>query len=203
MVFMIYDISQEVLSCEVYPGDPAPKKESLCSIKNGDVCNLTAFSMCAHNGTHIDAPCHFFDDGLTIEKIDIERLVGYAYVAEFDGELDKSDAEKIIADARAAGHDAEKRILIKGNATVTLEAARVFADSGVFLVGNESQTVGPKDAPMVVHTLLLGQGIILLEGIRLSHVPVGMYLLNCAPISIKGADGAPCRAILIDVEHLV
>ena len=52
----IYDISQEVFGCEVYPGDPAPKREVIMDVSNGDVCNLSAISMCAHNGTHIDAP---------------------------------------------------------------------------------------------------------------------------------------------------
>ena len=58
----IYDISQEVLGCRVYPGDPAPQKRVLSSIEAGDLYNLTAFSMCAHNGTHIDAPSHFLED---------------------------------------------------------------------------------------------------------------------------------------------
>ena len=58
----IYDISQEVFSCAVYPGDPKPEKQRLCSTAAGDLYNLTAFSMCAHNGTHIDAPFHFLGD---------------------------------------------------------------------------------------------------------------------------------------------
>ena len=59
----IYDISQKVFGCEVYPGDPAPEKKVLKSIQNGEVYNLTAFSMCAHNGTHIDAPFHLLKMG--------------------------------------------------------------------------------------------------------------------------------------------
>ena len=55
----IYDISQEVFSCCVYPGDPKPEKKTLWATEKGDLYNLTAFSMCAHNGTHIDAPFHF------------------------------------------------------------------------------------------------------------------------------------------------
>ena len=65
----IYDISQEVFSCQVYPGDPAPEKKLLSSMENGDLYHLTAFEMCAHNGTHIDAPFHFLssaDKGLSI-----------------------------------------------------------------------------------------------------------------------------------------
>ena len=55
----IYDISQEVFSCQVYPDDPTPQKKLLKSMENGEEYNLTAFEMCAHNGTHIDAPFHF------------------------------------------------------------------------------------------------------------------------------------------------
>ncbi|MBQ6855584.1 MAG: cyclase, partial [Lachnospiraceae bacterium] len=65
-------------------------------------------------------------------------------------------------------------------------------------IGNESQTVGPEDAPMEVHQVLLGAGVILLEGIRLESVTEGVYLLNAAPLNLGGADGAPCRAILME-----
>ena len=82
---------------------------------------------------------------------------------------------------------------------MTEEAAKVFAAAGIFLFGNESQTVGPEDAPMAVHLILLGADITLLEGIRLAQVDEGVYLLNAAPINLGGADGAPCRAILISL----
>jgi arylformamidase len=73
-------------------------------------------------------------------------------------------------------------------------------EAGVLLLGNESQTVGPEDAPRAVHLLLLGGGMILLEGIRLAEVPEGRYLLHAAPLNLGGAEGAPCRALLIDTE---
>ena len=190
----VYDISQEVFSCEVFPGDPAPHKEVLSSMEEGALYNLTAFSMCAHNGTHIDAPFHFIGDGKTVEQVEIERFVGMCFVAEHDGVLGKDDAEGILA---KAGADAGKRILIKGKAVVSLEAAEVFAKAQILLLGNESQTVGPEDAPMAVHKVLLGTQVILLEGIRLSEVPEGEYLLSAQPLALAGADGAPCRAVLI------
>ena len=55
-------------------------------------------------------------------------------------------------------------------------------------------------APMAVHLALLGADVILLEGIRLAELREGVYLLNAAPLNLAGADGAPCRAILIDTE---
>ena len=89
--------------------------------------------------------------------------------------------------------------MVKGNAVMTKEAAKVFAEAGIYLFGNESQTVGPEDAPMEVHLIMLGAEIVLLEGIRLGNIEEGVYLLNAAPLNLGGADGAPCRAILIDL----
>ena len=196
----IYDISQEVFSCRIYPGDPKPEKKILSSMENGDLYNLTAFSMCAHNGTHIDAPFHFLKDGKTVDAICPEAFVGMAYVTAHHGIVSAEDAAEIMRKANEKDPEAAKRILIKGDAEVSLEAAKVFAAAGILLIGNESQTVGPQNAPMAVHLALLNADVILLEGIRLAEVPEGVYLLSAAPLNLYGADGAPCRAMLIDME---
>ena len=194
---IIYDISQEVFSCQVYPGDPAPEKRVLSSMEKGDSYNLTAFSMCAHNGTHIDAPFHFIKNGKTVDKVCLDAFVGMAYVVEHQGIVSGDDAAEILKKAKEHNREAAKRILIKGDAEVSSEAAKVFASSEILLLGNEYQTVGPEDEPMEVHIILLGADIILLEGIRLEEVPEGVYLLNAAPLNLSGADGSPCRALLI------
>ncbi len=201
----IYDISQEVFSCAVFPGDPAPERKTMMSISGGDVCNLTALGMCAHNGTHVDAPYHFIDGGATIDKVPLERFVGYAYVAAHEGCLSAADAEDILRKAGDAAArcgipdcDGSARILVKGKAVVSEEAAEAFAKRRLLLFGNESQTVGPEDAPMAVHKIMLGAGIVLLEGIRLGEVKEGVYFLNAAPLNLGGADGAPCRAWLAE-----
>ena len=192
---MIIDISQEVFSCKVFPGDPAPVSQRVLSIEKGDICNLTSFSMCAHNGTHVDAPFHFMPDGNTIEKVALDAFVGDCYVAYHEGNVTENDAANILEKAKSAG--ACERILIAGKATVTAEAAQVFARSKVKLIGNESQTVGPEDAPMEVHKILLGADVVLLEGIVLRDVADGKYFLNAAPLNLAGCDGAPCRAVLV------
>ena len=196
----IYDISQEVFSCQVYPDDPMPEKKMLKSMGEGEVYNLTAFHMCAHNGTHIDAPFHFIQDGKTVDEISLEAFVGMSYVAEHRGIVTSDDAVRIVEKAKRQDPQAAKRILIKGDAEVSLEAAKVFASSDLLLLGNESQTIGPENAPMAVYLVLLGANVILLEGIRLSQVPEGVHLLNAAPLNLSGADGSPCRAVLIDFE---
>ena len=197
----IYDISQEVFSCQVYPDDPTPEKKIIKSMEKGEVYNLTAFNMCAHNGTHIDAPFHFIKDGKTVDEICLEAFVGMAYVAEHHGIVTGDDAATIIEKAKKQNAEATKRILIKGDVEVSLEAAKIFASSDILLLGNEPQTIGPQNAPMAVHLVLLGANVILLEGIRLSEVSEGVYFLNAAPLNLSGADGSPCRAVLIAVER--
>ena len=157
----IYDISQEVFSCAVYPGDPAPQRQTLCATDAGDLYNLTAF-------------------------------VGECFLVRHTGDVTGNDARGILAKSSEA-----ERILIAGQATVTAEAAEVFAGSGILLLGNEGQTVGPEDAPMAVHKILLSREVALLEGIVLRDVPEGRYFLSAAPLKLAGSDGAPCRAYLI------
>ena len=166
---------------------------------DGAVCNLTAFRMCAHNGTHVDAPFHFIDSGKTIDQVDLCRFIGWAYVAEHSGPVTAADAAAILEKARKANQSAAERILVKGPAVMTGEGAAVLAEAGVRLFGNESQSVGPEDAPMKVHLIMLEADIVLLEGIQLSAVPEGVYLLNAAPLNLGGSDGAPCRAVLLEM----
>ncbi len=192
---MIIDITQELFSGRVYPGDPAPERRMLSSMEEGDPYNLTSLYMCAHNGTHVDAPFHFIKDGKTIDQLPLESFIGPCWVERHEGEVSGADANSILEKARRAF--SEKRILIAGRATVTEDAARVFADAGLLLLGNESQTVGPEDDPVQVHKILLGAGCILLEGVVLTDTEEGAYTLHAAPINLGGSDGAPCRAYLV------
>ncbi|MBQ9704307.1 MAG: cyclase family protein [Clostridia bacterium] len=197
----IYDISQEVFSCRIYPGDPKPEKISVSAIENGDLYNLTSFSMCAHNGTHIDAPSHFINNSKSVDKLSLGKMIGYAMVIEHSGSVNEADAIAFIDKLKADFDIPVTKLLIKGNATVTYEAAKVFAENKMDLIGNESQTVGPMDSPMQVHLELLNAEVILLEGINLTNVPEGIYFLNAAPLNLGDSDGAPCRAILIDFDN--
>ena len=195
---MIYDITQELFSCRVFPGDPAPACEVLADMARGDSYNLTAFSMCAHNGTHLDAPAHFIRHGKTVDQIDPSVYLGDCCVLRHEGDVTAEDARRMLTRARDLG--AGERLLVAGPATVTSEAAQVFAAGGIRLLGNESQTVGPEDAPMATHLVLLGADVVLLEGVVLAHVPEGVYLLSAAPLNLGGREGAPCRAMLMEKE---
>jgi arylformamidase len=115
---MLIDISQELFSCKTYPGDPAPRQKQLQSLEAGDVCNLTQFSMCAHNGTHVDAPYHFLDGEETIDRVPLDKFIGYAYVAEHDGDITAEVAERILKDAKKLSAN-YKQSLIKDRPAIT------------------------------------------------------------------------------------
>ena len=188
----IYDITQELFTSVVYPGDVHPTYERSLKIKEGAPCNVTIFNMCAHNGTHVDAPFHFYEEGKTIDQLDLSKCIGKCSVVCLDKQPDAQQMKDIL-------EKSEKRLLIKGTAVVTIEMAKLLNQYQIELIGIESQSVGPINAPMEVHLELLGKEVVILEGLRLDQVPEGIYLLSAAPIKMGGSDGAPCRAVLIEM----
>lgn len=188
----IYDITQELFSGRVYPGDLPPTYDRVSDMKKGDLYNLTNLSLGAHNATHIDAPFHFLENGRTVEEIELSRCIGPCTVIE----LEEGD-DNLLQDLLKS---CQKRILIKGLTEITLEMAQLFNKHEIILVGVETQSVGPEGAPMQVHLELLGKEVILLEGIRLNEVKPGDYFLFAAPIKLGGCDGAPCRAVLLKFD---
>lgn len=186
-----YDITRELFSSKVYPGDPIPEYERILEVKKGDACNLTYLKMCAHNGTHMDAPRHFLDEGKSVEELPLPQVMGKCTVLEYDGNLDGDTAAQMIGGKG-------KKLLFKGKTVFTEDAAEAFVQAGVELVGVESQTVGPEDAPAAVHQILLGAGMAVLEGLDLEEIQAGAYFLCAQPLKLAGCDGAPCRAVLIE-----
>ena len=195
---MIYDISQHVFASENYPTHPSANHYKVKDMNTGDKYNLTCFTMCAHNGTHVDAPNHFIKDGKSIEQMSLSCFMGWCTVVKHQGDVTKEDALHFVTQSKNT-----KRLLIKGDAVVTLEAAEVFAESDLILVGNESSSVGPVNAPMAVHLVLLKKEITLLENIRLAEVPEGIYWLNAIPLALEGSDGSPCRAVLLTADEFL
>lgn len=214
----IYDISQEVFSCNVYPGDDAPQMQPVCRMDNGDTYNLSNLFMCVHNGTHIDAPFHFFNDGATVEKLALDKMVGYCFVTDFNGILTAKDVQNIVNQSKNyaistqkdvfvtseqsqndATDDCWQRILFKGEVTVTPQSAKELVNLGVQLVGTTSQTFGTQQTLADIHKTLLSAQVVMLEGVRLQQVPQRRYLLCAQPLCLAGCDGSPTRAILIEM----
>jgi len=191
----IYDISRELLSAPVYPGDPSPGTEHILRLQMGDGSNLTSFSQCSHNGTHIDAPLHFFEDGESVNELALDPFVGECTVITVsEGILTGDDIDEIIKNS-------SKRILFKGSgkAFLSQSAAFVLASENVVLVGTDAQSIAYSGDETATHKELLGKNIPILEGLDLSEVPVdGNYFLIALPLKIEGLEAAPARAALVD-----
>ncbi|MGN0173302.1 MAG: cyclase family protein [Acutalibacteraceae bacterium] len=188
----IYDISRELMSAEVYPDDIKPKLKKVSEIARGRVCNVTNLEMCLHNGTHIDAPKHFFDDKHDIEQLGVSVFCGVCDVVSFDDHITGEDInKKVPADC--------ERLIIKsyGKGRLTFYSLMDIISTKIKLIGIDDISVGIVGAENQIHKELLGNGIVILEGLKLDEIPDGRYVLVCEPIKISGADAAPCRAILL------
>lgn len=189
----LYDITQELFSSVVFPGDPAPTPEKLAAIADGNAVNVTALHMCAHNGTHLDAPLHFIDGAKSVTDFPLETYIGDADVVECTKEFfTAEDAARLIPPGC-------RRLLIRGGGIPDESGAQAIVDAGIVLVGVEPQSVGDAKRPRAVHMILLSADVIPLEGIRLGDVPVGHYTLFAAPLKCAGIEGAPVRAVLAEM----
>jgi arylformamidase len=176
----------------------------------GDHNNSSAVTMSLHSGTHMDAPFHFVPDGITIDKLPLDLFIGPALVHAVETER-YIKAEHVAAIqfdgiTRVLFKTRNSELLKRGSydpdfVAFSVEAAEALSGRGVKLVGLDYLSVahaGEEQVP--VHRAFLDRGVALLEGIDLSEINPGRYELICFPIRIRGADGAPCRAVLRDLE---
>jgi len=195
----------------VYPGDPAIRIGVHSAIAQGDPANVSTLALGSHSGTHVDAPSHFLSGGDTVDRLPLERLVGPAVV------LDVSRGAGGIGVEELAEHDLANRsrvLLRTGNAdllrrgefspdyrALTPAGGRYLLDRGVELVGVDTLSIEEfGSADFSVHRLLLGEGVVIVEGLDLSAVRAGRYGLICLPLRLAGLDGAPARAVLTEEE---
>ncbi len=190
-----------------WPGDPECRIARVNKMEDGAVCNLTHLSMSAHTGTHMDAPRHFVADGITMEQMPLEPVVGRCKVIEFDVE-DQITADDLKAVKLAYG----QRVLFKTrNSTrswamsefdkdfisIRADAAQYLVDQKVMAVGVDYLSIGGFEKDGVeTHQIMLGAGIWVIEGLNLADTKPGYYDMICLPLKIEGADGAPCRVVL-------
>jgi arylformamidase len=191
-----------------WPGDPECHIKRVVSMDDGAVCNLTHLSMSAHTGTHMDAPRHFIADGLTMEQMPLEPVIGRCRVFEL---LDCED-QITVDDLKKLKIAPRQRVLFKTrNSTrswamnefdkdfvsIRADAAQYLVDQGVVTVGVDYLSIGGFNKDGVeTHQIMLGAGIWVIEGLNLAEIKSGYYELICLPLKLEGADGAPCRAVL-------
>ncbi|MDQ5812384.1 MAG: cyclase family protein [Actinomycetota bacterium] len=207
----IIDITAPVSPRSVmWPGDDPPFHEFTSHTDRGDPSTVSRWSLSAHTGTHVDARMHFIPGGWTIESLELSRTVGPCLV------VDLTHVERRIerADLEAAGVAGQVRVLLKtrnsilellsrsefeeGYVGISREAAEYLVEIGAETVGVDYLSVEPFEGKEFnTHHALLGADLVILEGLLLTDVEPGEYLLVCLPLKLAGSDGSPARAILM------
>ena len=189
-----------------YPDDPAFELVATSRMSEGAEYNGTRVARSVHYGTHVDAPRHFAADGVTVDAVPLEILVGKARVVDLQAAerieradleaLDLRDDIRLLLRTRMSGQ-MRSRVLHEDNVCLSADAARYVVQAGIKLVGFDYISVDRiAHEGFPAHRELLGAGVIVLEGLDLSDVAPGEYELICLPLPLAGADGAPARVIL-------
>lgn len=209
----IIDISTPVVNGGlVYPGNPPIEIAQTQSIAAGASANVSSIVFGTHTATHVDAAKHFFDDGETVDELPLERLIGRAVVLEFADDVMQIGAKEL------GGHrfDGATRVLLKTRNSALLEqaefarnytflapdGAEMLAEKGVELVGIDYLSIEQfKSGHHRTHRTLLERRIVIVEGLQLGGVAPGSYDFICLPLRLAGMDGAPARAVLVEIDE--
>jgi arylformamidase len=199
----VFDVSVLVQGeMPIWPDNPAATLERVLSIAHGGQANISELCCGVHTGTHVDAPNHFIEGAGGVDTLDVDALVGLAKV------VDMRMVEHVI-DAAALSRvnlgDARRVLFVTRNSqlwnkpsfepdfvSIAPDAARLLSSSGVQLVGIDYLSVGSPET----HRVLLGAGVICLEGLDLRLIEPGWFQLFCGPVKLASADGAPARVFL-------
>jgi arylformamidase len=202
----IIDISLPISQgMPVYPGTAKTEIKQVLSASGNSV--LSEIQMTSHAGTHIDAPIHALPGAKNIDDLSLDLFYGPCRV------LDLTGCKTSITEGDLRSHriQADERLLFKtqnslhGNTEfyddyiyLARDAAVYLGDVGIKLAGIDSLSIkqsGSKDN--TAHTALLSKGIPIVEGLNLSKVEPGSYILSALPLAFQGIDGSPTRAVLI------
>ncbi|PYR90979.1 MAG: cyclase [Acidobacteria bacterium] len=190
-----------------YPGNPEFELQPIKRVAAGGSSNVSRLVMGTHTGTHVDAPRHFFDDAAGVDTLALDLLIGRARV--IDVPLRGGITEVHLAQA---GLREDLRVLLRtpnsalwnsGEAFhqdytyLTEQGAKYLVEQGVKVVGVDYLSVEQfKKAGAPAHRALLGDNVVIIEGLNLSDAEPGTYEMYCLPLRVTGADGAPARVVL-------
>lgn len=205
----IYDITVPFSTeLPVYPGDPTVQISQVASLSAGDVCTVSHLSFGSHTGTHVDPPAHFIAGRATLDQLSLEVLIGTARVVDV-GESNAIDlatveaanlagVERVLFKTRNSGlwqqtmHEFEPRFVY-----LETNAAERLVELGVKLVGIDYLSIEKFNFEQpTTHYALLGNDVVVVEGLNLSGIAAGDYELICLPMKIKNGDGGPARVVL-------
>lgn len=206
----IYDVTVPISAeTPVYEGDPKTEIKTIASIENGDASNVSQICCCVHAGTHVDAPNHFFEGAKKVHELELEKLVGDCQVIELNKDVKEikpehlaniENAERVLFKTRNSEFWSEPEKGFQTDFTyISPEAAQELVEKKIKLVGIDYLSIDKFDSEdFPAHKILLGNEIVILEGLDLREVSGGNYELICLPLKYIGGagDGAPARTIL-------
>jgi arylformamidase len=202
----IFDISLPVeQGMLLYPGDPGITLTSVLDMSEGDDMNVTDIKMAVHTGTHIDSPLHFLKEGRSITDIPITEFYGKCHVLDltFIEFGDNIRVEHLKAQEVAPGSiilfKTKNSTILKSKfredfVSLSLEAAEYIISSNIKTIGIDYLSIGDTN----IHKALLSKNIVIYESFSLNHVNPGKYTFIGFPLKLKGSEGAPTRAVLIE-----
>ncbi len=200
----IYDISMEIHEgMTVYKNKQEKRPKQVITVQQ-EYITESRICMDMHTGTHIDAPLHMLSTGDTVENIDLAKVITKCKVFDFVHLTDKITKE----DLKSKKIERGDFVIFKTRNSlredfdfnfVYLEksGAEFLRQKGVIGVGIDALGIERDQPGHETHKILLGSGIVILEGLRLKDVEEGEYFLFAVPLKIKGAEAAPVRAVLI------
>lgn len=191
-----------------WPNDPVVKVSEYKGINKGASSNVSLLKLGSHTGTHIDAPRHFFDDGITVDAIPADVMIGPARVIGIKNhsaicarELRSKNirpGQNLFFRTRNSKVQWWRKGFCRDFVFLTLAAAQYLISRKVKLVGIDSLSVGRYGQPdaRAVHRVLLARRIWIVEGLDLTRVRPGRYDMLCLPLRIYQGDAAPVRVLL-------
>ena len=206
---MFIDVSMDIEDGMLHwPSDPEVEIDDYSDIKKGAASNNSKITCGVHTGTHMDAPRHFIDDGVGVDRFNLNTLIGQCRVIDVPVDISPISKE-FLEPINIKNGD---RILFKTKNSewinngdrnfhtdyvcVNPEAAKYMVEKGVMLVGVDYLSVEGYHVGHDTHKTLLGAGVIVIEGLNLLNVSAGDYKLIALPVKIKDSNGAPARVIL-------
>lgn len=196
------------------PGHPHTRREPIITSGYDFIAN-TLLIHSLHSGTHVDAPKHFYPDGLAIDRVDLNRLVGKTFLVDVHDFVRPGSAITVDDLKRGGLPDAEQikdnRILIyanwcahrwnngplyRGQPYLHTTTAKWLVNAGLAALASDFPIDnGP---PYQNHQIMLGAGILLIENlINIEQINQTVFTLLALPLKIKDDNGGPARVVAL------
>ncbi|MFC7393055.1 cyclase family protein [Scopulibacillus cellulosilyticus] len=178
--------------------------------------NSKVFMMSDHGGTHMDAPYHFFKNGLTIEEIPLDATMGEAVLIDLS---DKSPNQPVTREMVEAKIEENDLIVNEGDIAFFRCWPGEWQEEGYFdcksldgtvgdwVIDNKIKAIG-LDLPNAdinenmrrdIHLKLLSRNILIMENIvHLDKLTKNRFYFMGTPLNLKGMTGSPIRALAIE-----